>query len=298
MIHSDKKYTVLICMILLLSSLLLASCQKEAEVSVNPLFYRVSDDNSSVYILGSFHLGRMNIYPLPTEIMSAYEKCETVLFEVDLNDLTDRRDDLSIEEVETLVGREALEQAVAAIKEEYPTIRRRTQKLYPSVTMENIEQADYHTLQGLLSLAASAKSQLIDECGIDQAFAGYALRDRKNIIGAESREEQYDLTYDLPPEAYKAILNEYIAVEEMAKKLNDEFDMWCKGDSAAIEQAELSPLRQASEDSWQYGQYENFLVRNRHMTDKVIRQLEKDEATFALFGAAHIVGEEGVICSL
>ena len=84
----------------------------------------------------------------------------------------------------------------------------------------------------------------------------------------------------------------------MAKKLNDEFDLWCKGDAAALEQIEVSPLRQASKDSWQYVQYENLLTRNKHMVDKVIQQLENDESTFSLLGAAHIVGEEGVISLL
>ncbi len=299
MIHSNKKCAVLICMtLLLLCSLFLTSCQKEAEVAVNPLLYKVSDDDSSVYILGSVHLGRMNIYPLPAEIMSIYEKCGAVMFEVDMNTLPEQTDDLSREETDSLVGAETIERAIAAIKEEYPAMERRAQKLYPSINTENIAQAGYHTLQGLLSLAASTKSQLIDECGIDQAFVSYALRDKKTMIGAESWKEQYDLTNNLPPEAYQAILNEYADVEEMAKKLNDEFDLWCKGDAAAIEQIEVSPLRQASKDSWQYVQYKNLLVRNEHMTDKVIQQLEKDESTFALLGAAHIVGENGVIHSL
>lgn len=296
MIRNGEKYIVYICMILLLfCAFALTSCQREAEVPVNPLLYKVSDDNSSVNVLGSIHLGRMNIYPLPPEIMAIYENCETVMFEVDFNTMPEQNDDLTREETETLVGAETVERAVAAIKEAYPDMARRAQKIYPSVNMKNINQVGYHTLQGLLSLAASTKSQLIDECGIDQVFVSYALKDRKNIIGAESWEEQYALTYNLPPEAYKAILNEYIAVEEMAKKLNDEFDMWCKGNAAALEQTEVSPLRQANENSWQRVQYDNLLIRNKHMADKVIQQLEKDETTFALLGAAHIVGEEGVI---
>lgn len=299
MIRNDKRCVIFICTFLLLfCSLLLTSCKKKAEISVTPLLYKVSDENSSVYILGSIHVGRTNIYPLPPDIMSAYEKCEAVMFEVDFNTLPDQNNDLSKEETEALVGVDTVERAVTAIKEEYPNMERRAQKLYPSVNMENINQVGYHTLQGLLSLAASTKSQLIAECGIDQVFLSDALRDKKTIIGAESWEEQYDLTYNLPPEAYEAILNEYIAIDEVAKRLNDEFDMWCKGDATALEQIEVSPLRQASEDSWQHVQYENLLTRNKHMADKVIQQLKKDETTFALLGAAHIVGEEGVITLL
>lgn len=299
MIHYKKRHVIIICIVFLLVCLLsFTSCQKEAEVSVNPLFYKVSDDNSSVYILGSIHLGRMNIYPLPSKIMSIYKNSETVMFEADFINSSDYRDYYAIDETEVLVGKETVERAVMAIKEEYPNMERRAKKAYPSINMDNITQADYQTLQGLLALAASTKAKLIDECGIDQAFARYALRDKKNIIGAETLEEQYALTYNLPSEAYEEMLNEYIAVEEMAKKLNDEFNMWCNGDAAALEQVEVSPLRQANEESWQHMQYANFLNRNKHMADKVIQQLNKDETTFALLGAAHIVGKEGVITLL
>lgn len=297
MINSNKRIVICICTILLLM-FSLSSCSKKAEIAVTPCFYKVSDDNSSVYILGSFHIGKMSIYPLPQEIMSAYNKCETVMFEVGFNTVPAENYDISREDTEALIGKETAEQAVAAIKAEYPNMERRAKKAYPAINMENINQAGYHTLQGLLSLAASTKAGLIAECGIDQTFISYALRDHKNIIGAETWEEQYSLTYDLPADAHKAIMNEYIAVEEMEKRLNNEFEMWCKGDANGIDKIEVSPLRQADKNSWQHVQYENLLTRNKHMQDKVIQQLEKDETTFVLFGAAHIVGEDGVIRQL
>ena len=118
-------------------------------------------------------------------------------------------------------------------------------------------------------------------------------------MGAESAEEQYRLTYyDLPAEAYSEILNEAIDVDEAAEQVDALYEMWCNGDAAAIERVELEPLRQAGEDSWQHLLYENFLIRNQHMTNKVIQQLENDETTFVVFGVAHIVGEEGIINQL
>lgn len=289
-----KKHIVFVLLLVCLLSL--TACQKEAEVSVKPLFYKVSDDNSSVYVLGSIHVGRMNIYPLPTEIMSAYGKCDTVMFEIDFHTATDFDHEIPRDKTEALVGTETVERAVAKIKEEYPSMKGIVQKTYPSFDMKNIEQAGFFTLQGLLTLAAYTKSALVADCGIDVAFLDYALRDKKNMIGAESAEEQYKLTYyDLPSEAYIDLLNEYIAVDDMAKQENALYEMWCSGDAAAIEQVELEPLRQASEDSWQHMLYESFLVRNQHMTDAVVQQLEKDETTFVVLGVAHIVGEEGII---
>lgn len=289
-----KKTTSIL--LLLFSLLSLTACQKEAEVSVNPLFYKVSDDNASVYVLGSIHVGRMNIYPLPMEIMSAYGKCDTVMFEIDFHTTSDFDYEIPRDKTDALVGTETVERAVATIKEAYPSMKRIAQKTYPSVDMENMEQAGFFTLQGLLSLAADTKSALVAGCGIDRAFLGYALRDKKSIIGAESAEEQYKLTYyNLPAEAYIELLNEYIAVDNMSVQENALYEMWCSGDAAAMEQVELEPLRQANEDSWQHVLYERFLIRNQHMTDMIAQQLEKGETTFVVLGVAHIIGNEGII---
>lgn len=276
----------------------LTACQKEADISITPLFYKVSDENSSVYILGSIHVGSMSIYPLPAKIMSAYKECGTVMFELDFSTLPKENYDLSREQTEALAGEEAVEQAALAIKANYPDMKRRAQKLYPSVNMANIEQAGFHTLQGLLSLAACEKAQLRTDCGLDQAFLGYANRDKKNIIGVESWEEQYKLTYTLPPEAYKALLTESIDVDGTAEALEAQFEMWCEGDAEALEYTELDQLRQADETSFQHVQYENFLTRNEHMVESVSQQLEQDEPTFVLLGVTHIIGKEGVINQL
>ena len=277
----------------------LTACQKEAEVSVEPLFYKISDDDSEIYILGSIHVGRMNIYPLPMEITGAYGKCNTVMFEIDLRTTVDYDYEISRDETEALIGTETIERAIAVIKEEYPSIMRRAKKMYPSVDMGNIEQAGFFTLQGLLSLAADSKVSLIADCGIDRAFWGYALRDKKNIIGAESAKDQYELTYfQLPGEAYKELLNKYIDVENMSVQENALYEMWCNGDVNAIEQIELEPMRQAGENSWQHTLYERFLTRNQHMTDMIVQQLEKDESTFVVLGVAHMIGAEGIISRL
>ena len=295
--ESAKKLIVITLLFVCLFSL--TACQKEAEVAVSPLFYKVSDENSSVYILGSIHVGRMNIYPLPKEIMSAYGECDTVVFEIDLQTASGFNYEISRDDTEALVGAETVDRAVETVREEYPSMKRIMQKAYPSVDMNNIEQAGFFTLQGLLTLCANTRSALYADCGVDRAFLGYALRDRKNIMGAESAEEQYRLTYyDLPAEAYSEILNEAIDVDEAAEQVNALYEMWCNGDAAAIERIELEPLRQASENSWQHMLYENFLIRNQHMTNKIIQQLKNDETTFALFGVAHLVGEEGIINQL
>lgn len=288
----------MISVILLFACLLpMTACRKEADISVRPLFYKVSDGNSSVYILGTIHVGSMKIYPLPDGIMSAYGECDTVMFEVDFN-TEHYAHEIPYEETKEILGEDVIENAVAAIKAEYPNIKNRARKVFPTIDMTNINQAGYYTLQGMLSLAATAKAGLSEECGVDQAFLSYAIRDKKSIIGAESWEEQYKLAYELPPEAYREILNEYIDVDKMAETLKTEFNMWCAGNSAELELSQLGPLRGADEDLSLHIRYENFLVRNERMTDKIVSQLNADETTFALLGVTHLIGEEGIISRL
>ena len=58
--------------------------QKDEEVkteSVTPAFYKITntDNNSTIYLLGSIHAAEESIYPLNDTIMSAYESSDYLL---------------------------------------------------------------------------------------------------------------------------------------------------------------------------------------------------------------------------
>eukprot|EP00831_Metopus_contortus_P075367 TRINITY_DN69093_c0_g1_i1.p2 TRINITY_DN69093_c0_g1~~TRINITY_DN69093_c0_g1_i1.p2 ORF type:complete len:127 (-),score=13.60 TRINITY_DN69093_c0_g1_i1:34-378(-) len=48
------------------------------------MFWKVSDNDSSVYLLGSMHFGKADFYPLPAVIESAYQNSDLLGVEIDM----------------------------------------------------------------------------------------------------------------------------------------------------------------------------------------------------------------------
>jgi len=48
-------------------------------------FWKVSDENNTVYLLGSIHIADATLYPLSKEILNAYEKSDVLVVEADIS---------------------------------------------------------------------------------------------------------------------------------------------------------------------------------------------------------------------
>ena len=51
------------------------------------LLWRVAGERNDVYLLGSVHLLRESDYPVPSAIGEAYEQADTLVMELDLDDI-------------------------------------------------------------------------------------------------------------------------------------------------------------------------------------------------------------------
>ncbi|NUS59620.1 MAG: TraB/GumN family protein, partial [Lysobacter sp.] len=60
----------------------LKSTQPAAKSAPVPLLWKVSDQDNSVYLLGSFHMLRADDYPLSKDVDAAYADAEEVVFEM------------------------------------------------------------------------------------------------------------------------------------------------------------------------------------------------------------------------
>ena len=71
---------------LLLAALLLAlPLLTLAEAGSQPLLYRVTDeDGHTVYLLGTIHIGREDMYPLSDAVWTAYHASDVLAVEIDM----------------------------------------------------------------------------------------------------------------------------------------------------------------------------------------------------------------------
>src|SRR5512143_711517 len=81
---SRKRALVLWAVLAVLAAPRLAVGQAKP-VTIRGLFWEAKSPTTTVYLLGSIHLGSKAMYPLPPAIEAAFSRSQTLLVEVDLN---------------------------------------------------------------------------------------------------------------------------------------------------------------------------------------------------------------------
>ncbi len=284
-----KKYTAIL-MFLILAISLTAGCSSSDDTKgpEKSFLWEVSSENTTVYILGSIHMASADLYPLADAIEDAYTISQKLVVEVDVTTT-----DMEMTKMLLTKGRyptgetlrdnipEDLYDQVDEVLAELGWGMFMVNTLEPWVVVTTIE---------LLQMESFGYS---GDYGIDMHFLNSAHEEGKDIIELESVEFQINLLDGFSDEIQILILED--VVENMATKeeIENLFDAWETGDVAAMENIalddpsenpELAPVNEAFLDE-----------RNFGMVDKIEDFLKDDETYFVVVGAAHLVGENGII---
>ncbi len=270
--------------LLLLSSLMSGLAQAKSPV------WRVSSETDVLYVGGTIHVLGQNDYPLPAAFDQAYALASTVVFETDLLKLQDPSfmaemrphllygDDQRIDQKLDQDTKEQLQHylhsrgtALTALSQYKPGML--------SLTMTMLE------LQRLGMAGA----------GVDQHFSALAERDNKRrgqLETAISQFEKIGRMGDLDESTFiQHTLHELEVLPELMQNLKD---AWRQGDTDLLNQLALSSL---SKDFPAI--YESLLVdRNLAWLPHFIDMLANDDVELVLVGAAHLVGDDGLLNQL
>ena len=281
--------------VLILCFVLLTSCSTPAdnneETSLSFL-WKVSSDTNTVYILGSVHVAKADIYPLAEAIENAYALSEYLVVEVDINAISE------------------LEMTYLLIKKGiYPTgesLRDNISEDLYSRLCDRLRESD-PTGQWLSSVhlfrpwvAATLISDLdymalgYDvEFGIETYFLDKAEADGKDILELESFEYQLDIFASLSDDLQIAMLEDAVNNQVTEESMETMFEAWSTGDAEMMEQ--LLFISKALHPEYQPVYDVLYDERNFLMIDRIEQYLQDNETYFVVVGAAHLVGENGLI---
>ncbi len=252
------------------------------------LFYEVRTPSATVFLLGSIHVARDDVYPLREDILAAWESSDRLAVELDI------------------VGPNAAQiQAEMLERGRYSDGRSLRDDLDDEVYTELAERLAENGLP--MDLMLSLKPGLVittlasiemmklglnPEQGIDRFFLERS-RGRKPIIELETVDQQLDALIDVP--------NPRLMVEQALDQLGDlETDMdamllsWKRGDADTL--AALI-LETAIADNPEYAPIYKRLFddRNLAMMEKLNDLVAQGGTTFLVVGAGHLVGKQGLI---
>ncbi len=248
--------------------------------------WQTEGQHNRIYILGSIHLLRASDYPIPPAIYSAYDDAETLIMELDMDDMDPLQTAAIVMELgmikdggtlEDKLGRTHYAKAVGLADElEIPLAMMAGSKPWlAAVTVETM----------ILTRVGFDPSY-----GIEMHLTTRAVKDNKTVIGLETTRQQIEMLDGLSPRAQREMLMQTLTDGGQVEALLDEIiDAWRKGDIDYMEETLLSDMEGYRE------LYETIVVdRNKNWVRQIDALLDDDDDYLIVVGTMHLVGKDGV----
>ena len=279
-----RKSTPILSSIVL--SLLLAIAAN-AETGGHPVSLWLAEGNHNrIYLLGSVHMLRKSDHPLPSIIETAYDDADSLVMEIDMDDLDAAMSQALITELgvihddrtlRDLMGDDLYAQAeqMASAADIPLDMLAKSEPWLAAITVEQLalNRIGFNPLQG-----------------IEMYFVAKAQQDRKGINGFESIEEQLNFLDSLSLNAQRQLLLQSLDEGgDLQAEMNGLIDAWRHGDLQYLEENMLNEMAQ-------YPELHRSLVIDRNMrwVENIDTMLDDDEDYLIVVGALHLVGEDGV----
>ena len=263
-------------------------CAVSGSAQAEPAAWRVTgEDTGELLLLGSVHYLRQEDYPLPSNIDELYQQADTLVMELDLDDL----DTLSVEnlfvEAGTLPPGSALQTVLTPAVYELAETRSaefgldlefatRLEPWLVAITLMDL---------GMNALGFNASR------GLEQHLLRRATSDGKQVLGLETLEDQIHVFDQLSIKEQEALLLQTLNEIDSADDAMDELlNAWRDGRVNTLAN-ELT------------ANFEDFPILYRHLVidrnerwlDPLRQLLETGERYLVVVGALHLVGDDSVI---
>lgn len=270
-----------------LSCLLLASAVADGN---GTSVYRVTSADGELYLGGTVHLLRQSDYPLPPQYNQAYDAADVVYFETDIAALSDMSMQATLLQALTYQDGRTLrtvlnDEAYSALEEHM------AEAGLPLALMQNFKPG---LLMSTLSVLEFQKLGFTPQ-GIDVYFHTRAVGDGKATGELESVQDQIDLLAGMG-EGYESefVLYSLADFERAAETIEDMIRTWRTGDLDAMQLLFVDEMKTSAPDV-----YDAMLVdRNNNWMPTIESLFGQEQTALVLVGAAHLVGDDGLIALL
>ncbi len=268
-----------------LTLLLLPLCRAD-ETAMAPI-WKISDADSTVYLAGSVHLLREKDMPVPPAFDRVYESADELVFEIDMADMINPATGAQIRRLGLLPEGESLAHKLSPATME---------RLRNHLTLLKMGRSDFDRFKPgmvymMLGSLEATRHGAKPELGLETLYYLKCMEDGKPSRGLESIEYQMSRFGSFDDELIEKLINEALdEVEHGAEALDSLIAAWRSGDAEDLgelinEQTDLDPrIREVI-----------LIERNRNWIPEIEKHLASDSDVMFLVGAAHLVGEDGVV---
>ena len=285
-----KKQTIKLSVIVSLVVIFLFAvfAQDSLSQSKKSFLWKVQSKTNTVYVLGSIHYLKKEMYPLDEKIEKAFDQSNILGVEANVDNVS-KMDVQKLVETAFYSGDETLEKHLSP--EAFELVKKQLTELGASLEAAN----KYRPWFLALSLASIeiVKLGFDPNYGIDRYFLSKAT-EKKKIVELESLEYQINLFSALSEKDQELFLLYTLKdIKVLEQELDKLIKAWTAGDEKGIE---LIMTKSIKEDKKLIPVYEKLVIeRNRKMVSKIEEYLKEKETFFVIVGAGHLVGNQGII---
>jgi uncharacterized protein len=266
-----------------------ATAQAANLPDADPAMWVVRDEDTTIYLFGTFHLLDGKTAWFNDEVRQAFDQSQEVVFEVPMPGSEAEM----AQAMQPLIMRYAIDQSGRKISAELTEEENR--KLgaalaeigAPAAAMDNFEPW-FVTLS--LSSVLAKRLGLNANSGAETVIQAAARGRNLPISGVETLESQMQVFDGLPRAAQVVQLKDTLeSMDEMQGQLREMLAVWNSGDAAGMERLMNEGLRE--DPALRRALLEN---RNRAWAEWIDQRLDRPGVVFMAVGAGHLVGPDSV----
>jgi len=252
--------------------------------------WSVPSEKNTVYLLGSVHVLKQDVYPLDRRIEKAYKVAARIMFEADMAQLAEPVTRMKMLASGMYPDGTTLRQHISL--ETYEILKRKV--VGAGMSMDSFEPLKPWLCAVTLSSLELKRMGFDPALGIDSHFFVRAQQDKKALIFLESSDYQIDLIAGVLEDKSEDLLKQTFRELEVIETMSaDILKAWVDGDAQKMESIVNMSLKE-------YPQINDrlFVQRNTDWTAKIEKLINNEEDALVIVGAGHLVGEKGVLAQL
>ena len=271
----------------ILSLLIVFAAPSIAADNAHPLsMWQVDGQQNRIFLLGSIHLLREKDYPIPSAIIDAYKEAETLVMELDMDDM----DPVESQTLATELGLIADGRTLADLLGPATYAEAEKLALAATIPLNLLSGAEPWYAAMNVELMLLMRIGFNPALGIETHLMEMAAYDQKEILGFETMRQQLELLDGLSADAQREMFMQALSEGSgMLELMDGMIDAWRHGDTAFMEENLLSDMQD-------YPELNRTIVvdRNIDWTAQIEALLDDDDDYLVVVGTLHLVGEEGV----
>ncbi|MFS0873209.1 TraB/GumN family protein [Paenibacillus xylanilyticus] len=259
-----------------------------AKTGSRGFMWEVESNGNTVYLVGSMHIADDSFYPLPEEFEEAFAEADYLGVEVDVSKGADEAQQQLVLDLGTYKDGTTLKDHVSS--ETYTKLGDVLKKngLEPNA----LDAFKPWVVESTLASLKAATAGYEASAGVDLYFIQKAIERKLPVIELESYESQLgmfnDFSKELQEETLSATLDNFDVLDSSVDQMAE---MWKTGNDE-----QLLDFTNNFSDNEEYNKA-MLIDRNIGMADKIDGYLKSDkkEEYFIVVGAAHYLGEHGIV---